>query len=58
MKTSEIVAGGPNIELLVENTGYYKTVSLNYHAGERYPQFVRVDGAPDRLDDILRPMTK
>jgi predicted metalloprotease with PDZ domain len=49
---------GPDIELIVENTGYFKTIKLNYHDGEKYPQFVRVDGTPTRLDDILKPMTK
>jgi predicted metalloprotease with PDZ domain len=49
---------GPDIDLIVENTGYYKTITLNYHGGERYPQLVRVDGTPARLDDILQPMTK
>jgi predicted metalloprotease with PDZ domain len=52
------VGSGPAIELIVENTGYYKTVTLNYHDGEKYPQLVRVDGTPARLDDILQPMTK
>jgi predicted metalloprotease with PDZ domain len=52
------VGKGPDIELIVENTGYFKTVKLNYHDGEKYPQFVRVDGTPARLDDILKPMTK
>jgi predicted metalloprotease with PDZ domain len=49
---------GPAIELIVENTGYFKLVKLDYHGGERYPQLVRVDGTPARLDDILQPMTK
>jgi predicted metalloprotease with PDZ domain len=49
---------GPPIELIVENTGYYKTISLGYHGGEKYPQLERVDSVPDRLDDILQPMTK
>jgi predicted metalloprotease with PDZ domain len=49
---------GPDIELIVENTGYYKTIKLNYHEGEKYPQLVRVDGVPTRMDDILKPMTK
>jgi predicted metalloprotease with PDZ domain len=46
------------IDLIVENTGYYKLVSINYHGGERYPSLERVDGTPARLDDILQPMTK
>lgn len=48
---------GPAIELIVENTGYYKMVRLDYHDGERYPSLERVDGTPSRLDDILKPMT-
>ena len=49
---------GPAIELIVENTGYYKTLSLDYHGGERYPLLKRVDGTPDRMDDILKPEAK
>ena len=54
----EAVGSGPAIELIVENSGYYKTIRLDYHGGERYPQFERVNDAPDRLDDILKPMVK
>ncbi|WP_158793210.1 M61 family metallopeptidase [Granulicella sp. L60] len=49
---------GPAVELIVENTGYYKVVKLDYHGGERYPRLDRVAGVPDRLDDILKPETK
>jgi predicted metalloprotease with PDZ domain len=49
---------GPAINLIVENTGYFKTITLDYHGGERYPQLERVDGTPDRLDTILDPLTK
>ncbi|MDE1154805.1 MAG: M61 family peptidase [Acidobacteriaceae bacterium] len=45
------------IELIVENTGYYKVVRLEYHDGERYPSLERVDAVPDRLSEILKPMT-
>jgi predicted metalloprotease with PDZ domain len=54
----DAVGKGPDIELIVENTGYFKTIKLNYHDGEKYPQFVRVDSIPDRMNDILKPMTK
>jgi len=54
----EAVGSGPNIDLIVENTGYYKLITLNYHDGEKYPQLVRVESTPARLDDILKPMTK
>jgi predicted metalloprotease with PDZ domain len=49
---------GPAVELIVENTGFYKVVKLDYHGGERYPQLERVAGVPDRLDDILKPEAK
>jgi predicted metalloprotease with PDZ domain len=46
------------IELIVVNTGYYKVVHLDYHEGLRFPHLVRVDGTPNYLDEILKPMTK
>ncbi len=48
---------GP-IELIIINTGYYKVVKLDYHDGLRFPHLERVPGTPDRLDDILKPMTQ
>ncbi len=41
------------IELLVKNKDEYRTVRVDYHEGLKYPRFVRVDGTPARLDDIL-----
>ncbi len=49
---------GPNIQLIVENTGYYRVVTLDYHDGERDPVLVRDPGTPDRLADILKPMVQ
>jgi predicted metalloprotease with PDZ domain len=46
------------IELIAANTGYYKIVQLEYHGGLRYPHLERVDGTPDRLDDILKPLAE
>jgi predicted metalloprotease with PDZ domain len=46
---------GPSVELIVENTGFYKVLKVNYNGGERYPVLQRVPGAPDRLGDILKP---
>ena len=54
----EAVGKGPAIEFIVENTGYYKVIRLDYHDGEKYPQYERVEKTPARLDDILQPMTK
>ena len=46
------------IELIVENTGFFKVLKIDYHGGERYPALERVANTPDRLDDILAPMVK
>ncbi|OLB22980.1 MAG: hypothetical protein AUH15_04675 [Acidobacteriales bacterium 13_2_20CM_55_8] len=43
------------LELLVENTDYYKTYKLDYHGGEKYPHLVRDDSKPDMLSDIIKP---
>jgi predicted metalloprotease with PDZ domain len=51
-------AAGPAIELIVENTGYYKLLRIDYHGGERYPTLERVAAVPDALDDILQPLVK
>ncbi|HZR58685.1 MAG TPA: M61 family peptidase [Terriglobales bacterium] len=42
------------LELLVENTEYYKTYKLDYHAGEKYPHLVRDESKPDLLGDIVK----
>jgi predicted metalloprotease with PDZ domain len=44
------------IEFIVENTGFYKVLKLDYHGGERFPVLERVAGTEDRLDEILKPM--
>ncbi|QMV19305.1 M61 family peptidase [Granulicella sp. 5B5] len=54
----DAVGSGPDVELIVANTGYYKILKIDYHGGERYPQLERVDGVPARLDDILKPMAQ
>ncbi|HET9408051.1 MAG TPA: M61 family peptidase [Candidatus Sulfotelmatobacter sp.] len=43
------------IELLVENTEYYKTHKIGYHDGEKYPHLVRDSSKPDLLSEILQP---
>jgi len=43
------------LQLLVENTEYYKTVSLSYFEGIRNPHLVRDESKPDMLSDIIRP---
>ena len=46
------------IELILVNTGYYKVVKIDYHDGLRFPHLERIEGTPDRLDDIVKPMTQ
>ncbi len=43
------------IKLLFKRGDDFLTISLDYHGGMRYPHLERVDGTPDRLDDILAP---
>ena len=54
---SDALRGAKNssdpIELLVENTEYYKTYKLDYHGGEQYPHLVRDESKPDVLTDII-----
>lgn len=45
------------IPMIVENTGYYRVVNLDYHDGARYPALERVAAKPDMLLQILKPMT-
>jgi predicted metalloprotease with PDZ domain len=42
------------IELLVENTDYFRTVKLDYHEGEKYPYLVRDEAKPDLLSEIIK----
>ncbi len=45
------------MQLIVENTGYFRVVNIDYHGGERYPALQRVSSTPDLLDEILTPRT-
>jgi predicted metalloprotease with PDZ domain len=42
------------IELIVENTDYFRVVKLDYHGGEKYPHLVRDESKPDLLTEIYR----
>jgi predicted metalloprotease with PDZ domain len=46
--------GSEALELLVENTEYYKTFKLDYHGGEKYPHLVRDESKPDLLSVIIK----
>jgi len=46
--------GSSPIELIVENTDYFRVVKLDYHGGEKYPHLVRDESKPDLLTEIYR----
>jgi len=46
---------GAPLELLVENSEYFRTYKLNYAGGERYPRLERDASKPDLLSEILKP---
>ena len=41
--------------LLVIADDYYKTCTIDYHGGLRYPHLVRNESKPDYLDDLIKP---
>ena len=45
------------IHLIVQADSFVHMAEIDYHDGERYPVLERVDGAPDMLDDITKPLT-
>jgi len=47
--------GQAPIQLLVKDGDHYRTVTLDWRGGLRYPQLVRVAGTPDRLAALYRP---
>ena len=44
------------VVLVVKEGDQVRTVNIDYHGGLRIPHLERVDGTPDRLDDILKPV--
>src|SRR3984885_10614577 len=45
------------IHLILQGDMFVTNAEIDYHDGERYPSLVRVDGTPDYLDDITKPLT-
>jgi predicted metalloprotease with PDZ domain len=42
------------LQLLIENTDYFRTFILDYHGGEKYPHLVREESKPDMMTEIIR----
>ena len=45
-----------SIELLLRQAERYQTTRIDYFEGLKYPRLERIDGAPDRLEAIFRPL--
>jgi predicted metalloprotease with PDZ domain len=45
------------IELIVTNGSFYRTYSVPYYGGDRYPALERIPGRPDMLSQIFAPKT-
>ena len=49
--------GSPNpIRLILQTNQFVSLADIDYHGGERYPALLRIDGAPDYLDEITKPL--
>jgi predicted metalloprotease with PDZ domain len=46
------------IDFKVDNTGEISDLRLDYHGGQRHPVLERVPNTPDRIAEILQPMSK
>ena len=46
------------LEFIVDNAGYFKTVSVPYQGGLRYPHLERAAGATDLLTAIAAPRAR
>jgi predicted metalloprotease with PDZ domain len=45
------------IHLIVQADSFVHMAQIDYHDGERFPVLERVDGTPDYLGDITKPLT-
>jgi len=44
------------IELLLRQAGRFQTTRIDYQGGLKYPRLERIEGAPDRLESIFKPL--
>jgi predicted metalloprotease with PDZ domain len=42
------------MQLIVMSDDYYKTVSIDYNGGPRFPHLVRIESKPDMLGEIIK----
>ncbi|MGD0893678.1 MAG: M61 family peptidase [Terracidiphilus sp.] len=53
----EAKGGTEPIHLIVQADSFVSNAEIDYHDGERYPVLERVEGTPDYLDEITKPLT-
>jgi predicted metalloprotease with PDZ domain len=53
IKSAKVVS--QPITLLVVVDDYFRTCTITYHEGPRYPHLVRDGGRPDYLDELIKP---
>ncbi|MGA7617304.1 MAG: M61 family peptidase [Thermoanaerobaculia bacterium] len=46
------------VTLLIDDDGVFRTYTVDYHGGLRYPHLVREEGKPDLLSKLLQPLAK
>ncbi|MBV8832512.1 MAG: M61 family metallopeptidase, partial [Acidobacteriaceae bacterium] len=49
-------SGRDPIQLIVDNAGFFRLVTIDYQGGERYPHLVKIGQGSASLDDILKPL--
>jgi hypothetical protein len=49
------VGKGPAPQLLIHDGDVYRTVTLDWHGGLRYPRLEKVGKGPGTLDALLAP---
>ncbi|MFL6447690.1 MAG: M61 family metallopeptidase [Bryobacteraceae bacterium] len=53
---NETKEASKTIELILENTGYFKVVKIAYQGGAKHPRLVREGSGTAWLDEILKPL--
>ena len=46
------------LDLLIESGDEFKTYSVDYQGGEKYPNLERIQDRPDVLSQIIKPISK
>lgn len=50
-------ANSAPIQIQADNAGTLESHEIQYHGGSRFPHLERVEGAPDYLNEIFKPLT-